>query len=80
MKNAGVVPAEVEQLNELARLRQCLQEPGSDEATGDMAEQARVRRRLLALTLTLRSRGVSLSTAAAGAYRQAVINRIAGIR
>lgn len=78
MKNAGVVPPEVEQLNQAAHLWQTLRQAGTKENLQDSAEQARTRRRLLALTLALRSRGLSLTTAAGGAYRQAVINRLTG--
>ncbi|MFK7966176.1 MAG: DUF1992 domain-containing protein [Burkholderiaceae bacterium] len=80
LRNAGVVPPEVEQLNEAAMLRQSLKQPAQDGDALDLAEQARTRRRLLALTLALRSRGLSLNTAAGGAYRQAIINRLTGSR
>ena len=78
LKNAGVVPPEVEKLNEAAMLRHALKQSPQDGDALDSVGQAKVRRRLLALTLALRSRGLSLNTAAGGAYRQAIINRLTG--
>lgn len=70
LKNAGVVPPEVEQLKQA----------GIKENLQDSTEQTRIRWRLIALTLALRSRGLSLTSAAGGDYRQAVINRLTGSR
>jgi len=80
MKNAGVLPPEVEQLQQAAELQQSLLDSNNSQKPRDAAEQAQVRRRLLALTLVLRSRGLSFNSLSDGVYRQKIINRVTGSR
>jgi hypothetical protein len=74
LKNAGFVPPEVEALREQARASGPRAGTGLPDDRG--REARRGTRRLLALTVALERHGVRLTTQAAQAYRQALVERL----
>lgn len=77
LKNAGFVPPEVAELKTMAGLEKALTECGR-RPQADADEQRSLRRRLVALSLTLQSRGVNLHGIVTDRYRQAIIEKLAG--
>ena len=77
LKNAGFVPPEVTELKTIAGLEKALADSARRPDT-DAAEQQHLRRRLVALSLTLQARGVDLHGIATDRYRQAIIDKLAG--
>lgn len=81
LKNAGMVPAAVAELNALGALRRALDEAESDDAATDKADPKRaqgLRRRWLAVSLSLQARGVKADQLVSGPYAGAIINRLTG--
>ena len=79
LKNAGVLPAEVEALRELAGLQAVRDDTavveGESRGRGDPARGAR---RMLALVTLLEARGVSLTSGAGLVYRRKLLRSAKG--
>ena len=70
-------PLVPEELKTIAGLEKALADSARRPDT-DAAEQQHLRRRLVALSLTLQARGVDLHGIATDRYRQAIIDKLAG--
>ena len=74
LKNAGVVPSEVEALRDLDSM---ISQLGRSDAAGpDGAARRRGQRRLLALTMALEAHGLAGSAAALVQYRDRLVERL----
>jgi hypothetical protein len=74
LKNAGVVPSEVEALRDLDSM--IAQLGRSDAAGADDAVRRRGQRRLLALTMALEANGLAGTAAALVQYRDRLVERL----
>lgn len=74
LKNAGVVPSEVEALRDLDSM--IAQLGRSDAAGPDDAARRRGQRRLLALTMALEANGLAGTAAALVQYRDRLVERL----
>ena len=75
LKNAGMLPPEVLDLRSLAGLEKTLAQADL-QTNGRDADRQKLRRRLVALSLSLQGRGVDLHGLATDRYRQAIINKL----
>lgn len=73
LRNAGLVPPEVERRRDIAALRQSATEALD---RGDAQAERRARRRLFALTQALESRGVDLADPAWSPYAGSIRDRL----
>ncbi len=75
LKNAGMVPPQVRDLKSLAGLEKALAQAAAQSKI-NAADRQKMRRRLIALSLTLQSRGVDLHSPATDRYRLAIIDKL----
>lgn len=80
LRNAGLVPPEVEHLREIRRLLEYRADDADDAAASGEGGGRAARRRLLALHLALEARGIHLGTDTDVRYRVGLIEKLSGAR
>lgn len=80
LRNAGLVPPEVEHLREIRRLLEYRADDADDAAASGEGGGRAARRRLLALHLALEARGIHLGADTDVRYRVGLIEKLSGAR